>query len=266
MKNYKLDIERVALELRSKYNVESYGINDIFSFVDRMNINLIRMPIDENSICGFSAVYEGKKVIVSNSSEILSREIFTIAHEIGHCLFDLDVDEQRLIVDEDINSNSKDFSEKRADYFAVVLLLPEEQLRKYIKFELEKRPSEIRALDVIRMQIEFNVSYAAIVMRLFDLGLIKSGLKNKLFLERDSKTSRKLFHVMKLNDDLIKSTDALKVPNKYYEYVFSNYENGYISFDKLKEALELVGFSTEGIEQHEINYDENIDFSDGDID
>jgi len=259
MERRKLEIERAALDLRNRFKIESYGIRNIFSIVDKMDIYLIRIPLGRDTICGFSTVFEGKKVIVSNSSEILSREIFTIAHEIGHCEFDLDIEEQRIIIDTEINSNTDDFIEKRADYFAAVFLLPEEQIRNYIKYELEKDPSHIRALDVIRMQIEFSASFAAIVLRLYELGFINSELKNRLFDERDSVTSKKLFKAMNLNDDLIKSAEILKVPNKYYEYVFSNYENGYVVFDKLKEALELVEFDTSDIEESKTHEDEDVD-------
>ncbi|MEA3424573.1 MAG: ImmA/IrrE family metallo-endopeptidase [Bacillota bacterium] len=259
MERRKLEIERAALDLRNRFKIESYGIRDIFSIVDKMDIYLIRIPLGKDTICGFSTVYKGKKVIVSNSSEILSREIFTIAHEIGHCEYDLDTDEQRIIIDKNVNTDTEDFIEKRADYFAAVFLLPEEQITNFIKYELEKDSSEIRARDVIRMQIEFNESFAAIVLRLYEFGFIDLNLKNQLFDERDSKTSRMLFHAMNLNDDLIKPADILKVPNKYYEYVFSNYENGYVVFDKLKEALELGGFNTTEIDERETRKDEDID-------
>lgn len=259
MERRKLEIERDALELRNRLKIESYGIKDIFSIVDRMDIYLIRIPLGKDTICGFSTVYEGKKVIVSNSSEILSREIFTIAHEIGHCEYDLDTDEQRIIIDTNINTDTDDFIEKRADLFAAVFLLPEEQIRNFIKYELEKKSKDIRALDIIRMQIEFNASFAAVVLRLYELGFIDSTLKNQLFEERDSNTSRKLFSAMNPNGNLIKAAEILKVPNKYYEYVFSNYENGYVVFDKLKEALELVGFNSDGIDEKETHVDEDVD-------
>lgn len=262
MQKFKLDIERAALNLRNQFKIDSYGIKDIFSIADKMNIYLIRMPLGKDTICGFSTVFEGNKVIVSNSSEILSREIFTIAHEIAHCEYDLEGDEQKIIIDTEIGSDTDNFIEKRADYFAAVFLLPEEQIRNFIKYELEKELKEIRALDIIRMQIEFNASYASIVLRLYELNFIDSGLKNLLFEERNTKTSKNLFRVMNLNDDLIKPAEVLKVPNKYYEYVFNNYRNGYVIFEKFKEALELVGFNSDEInefKESETHDDEEVD-------
>lgn len=263
MEKHNLNIERMARDIRNQFKIESYGIRDIFGLVEKMDIYLIRMPLGRDTVCGFSTVYEGKKVIVSNSSEILSREIFTVAHEIGHCVFDLDFEEQKLIVDKDIDSAPSNYMEKRADIFAGALLLPEEEIRDYVKYELEKSSSEIIAIDIVRMQIEFGASFAAIVMKLFKSNMIDAARKNQLFEERDSTTSRKLFRAMNLSNDLISSTDVMKVPNRYYEYVFSNYENGYVAYEKMVEALKLVGFEIDDMDQPEIkNEKKEIDLED----
>ena len=254
-----LEIDKRALKLRGEYNVDSYGINDLFALVEKMNIYLIRIPLGYNSICGFTTVYEGKKVIVSNSSEILAREIFTVAHEIAHCEYDLDVKEQKLIVDAEVATSKGNLIEKRADYFAVSFLMPENKIRDYIRLELEKRPDQIRAIDIIRIQIEFNVSFAMVVKRLHEIGLIEKQHRGYLFDKRDSKTSRSLFKVMNLSEDLLEPALVTKVPNKYFEYVFSNFENGYIKFDKFKEALEVVKFDTSELIEPEIIPEEDED-------
>lgn len=259
MERHKLEIERTALDLRNRFNIETHGIKDIFSIVHKMDISLIRIPLGKDTLCGFSTVYDGKKIIVSNTSEILSREIFTIAHEIGHCIYDLNLDEQKIIIDKNVSTDTKDFIEKRADYFAVVLLLPEEGIRNFIKFELEKDLMDIRVRDIIRMQMEFNASFTAIALRLYELRFIDLATKNQLFNERESQTSKMLFRAMNLNNDLIKPAGVLKVPSKYYEYVFSNYENGYVGYDKFKEALELVGVNTDDVTRNEPLRDEEID-------
>lgn len=262
MERYKLELERTALELRSRFGIESYGIPDIFLLIEKMDIILIRYPIGRDAICGFSTIFEGKNVIVSNSSEILSREIFTIAHELGHCIYDFEGDEQKVIIDNKTNQESDDFIENRADYFAAVLLMPEEELRKFLKFELQKDFSEIKARDIIRIQVEFNVSFSTAVKRLFELRFIDSIHRNALYEERDRYTSKTLFQIMKLEDKLLKAADLLEVPKKYYEYVLSNFENGYIVFDKLKEALAIVGVDSESIRKMEVQNDEDLDLDD----
>lgn len=262
MERFKLELEKTALELRSRFGIESYGIPDIFQLIEKMDILLIRYPIGKNTICGFSTTFEGKKVIVSNSSEILSREIFTIAHELGHCIYDLQGDEQKVIIDSKTNEVSDNFIENRADYFAAVLLMPEEEVRKYVKFEIQKDFTELKARDVIRIQVEFNVSFSTVVKRLSELKLIENAHKNSLFEERERYTSKTLFQIMKLDDRLLQTTDLLEVPKKYYEYVLSNFENGYIVFDKLKEALTIVGVDSDSIKQMEPLDDEELDLDD----
>ncbi len=74
------DIEKEAVKVK-QHDIETYGIKDVFSLIERMDINLIRYPFGKGVLCGLSTVFEGKKVIVSNSSEILTREIFTITYE-----------------------------------------------------------------------------------------------------------------------------------------------------------------------------------------
>lgn len=262
MERHKLELEKTALELRARFGIESYGIPDVFQLIEKMDILLIRYPIGKDTLCGFSTTFEGKKVIVSNSSEILSREIFTIAHELGHCIYDFQGDEQKVIIDNKTNQESDNFIENRADYFAAVLLMPEEEIRRFVKFEIQKDFSEIKTRDIIRIQVEFNVSFSTAVKRLYELKFIDNTHKNLLFEERDRYTLKTLFQIMKLDDRLLKTTDLLEVPQKYYEYVLSNFENGYIVFDKLKEALAIVGVDSESIKKMEVHDDEELDLDD----
>ena len=132
----KTEIEKRALEERA--TTQTYGIKDIFSLVTQKDIHLIRYPFGRDKLLGFSTFFEGKKVIVSNSSEILSREIFTIAHELGHVIYDFEDEFPTVKIDVEIEDSAVDISEARAFYFANCFLMPEEELRKYVKFELKR--------------------------------------------------------------------------------------------------------------------------------
>lgn len=242
MDKFKSDIEKDVIKFRCKYNVDSYGINDIFLLVDKMDIYQIRLPLGIKNICGFSTVYESKKIIVSNSSEILSKEILATAHSIAHCEYDLDVNIQSINIDYDTSNVSEEIGEIKANYFAKALLVPESKLSYYIKYELEKNVAEITIIDIIRIQIEFNVSYEMVVDRLYDLKLLSKVMRDQLEEEKETDKSRNLFRIMNLNEHLLSPAEIMKVPSRYYEFVFRNYENGYVSFEKYKEALEIVGF------------------------
>ncbi len=234
------EIENRALRVRQEYNIGSYGVKDIFGLMEQMDIHLIRYPFGKDTMLGFSTIFEGNKVIVSNSSEILSREIFTIAHELGHILYDFEDSKQNIKIDVDIKDIDENISEARAFYFADCFLMPEEQVNKYIKYALKKNSQTLSATDIVRMQIEFQVSYSAMVMRLFKMDYIDQIKKSKLFDDRDGITSRALFRMIRSDEDLLNSTEKIKVPARYIEYIVSNYQNSYIPYSSFEKALSLL--------------------------
>lgn len=258
----KTEIENRAVTLRQERNIQTYGVKDIFSLIEEKNIHLIRYPFGKNVLLGFSTFYEGKAIIVSNSSEILSREIFTIAHELGHILYDFSDCNQDIKIDVNIEEYSEDISEERAFYFANCFLMPTDQLTKFIKFALNKKLSALTALDIVRIQLEFNVSYSAAVKRLHEVQLINTSQKNDLFNRRNEMTSGALFKMLDADEKLLKAADILKVPNQYLEYVTSNYENNYIPFSSLKNALSLLGMDAEMFKKEETIVQEEIDIDD----
>lgn len=251
MKIDKLKIAQKANRLRQAYNIQNNGIKDIFSFVNLQDVELIRYPFGTNTILGFSTVYEGKKIIVSNSSEILSREIFTIAHELGHIEFDFSENNQGIKIDKTEEDAGNDYSESVAFYFANCLLMPKDKLLEFLEFNLKKKPEELMAINIVRMQMEFNVSFSALVKRLVDLEIITPAKKHELHSERDYYTSKKLFELLGADDDLLKPTEVIAVPPQYSDYVLSNYENGYIPFSSLTKAFALLGIDTTDIHEKE---------------
>ncbi|NLP35806.1 MAG: ImmA/IrrE family metallo-endopeptidase [Clostridiales bacterium] len=257
----KTDIEDRALKVRQEHNIQTYGIKDIFSMIDQRGIDLIRYPFGKDELLGFSTIFEGRKIIVSNSSEILSREIFTIAHELGHIIFDFEDENHNVKIDIDIDEDTEDIAEKRAFYFANCLLMPEEQMIKFTKYILKKKYKDINALDIVRIQLEFQVSYAAVVKRFYDLGLINFNHKNELFNKRNCITSKSLFRMLEADEKLLKPSDIIKVPSRYYEYVISNYDNGYIPFSSLQKTLALIGIDAD-IFRKEEKKEELLDIDD----
>lgn len=257
----KSEIALKAKQLRKMYDIQSNGIPDIFDFVDQQGIELIRYPFGRNAVLGFASVYEGKRIIVSNSSEILSREIYTVAHELGHILYDFCDDSSRVKVDKDHGENRElSISEERAFYFADCLLMPEEQLVEVIRDKFKKIPSELRAINIVQMQLEFKVSFSALLQRLYDLQLFTKEKKEQLYKEREFYTSSKLFELLGADEELLKPSEKLVVPPRYIDFVMSNYENNYIPLSSLKKALDLVGMDTSGLsERHREVADEDVD-------
>lgn len=241
----KFDHDAVALtakRLRKSYGIDTNGISDIFSFINQQNIELIRYPFGKNTILGFTAIFEGKKIIVSNSSEILSREIYTIAHELGHIIYDFTDGSSSMKVDKDISSDT--ISEERAYFFADCLLMPEDKIYEMLRQNFKKNTSDLRAVNLVQMQLEFKVSYNALLERMHSLNLITGSKKMMLYKEREFYTSKKLFKMLGADEALLNPTEKLVVPPQYIDYVISNYENHYIPLSSLKKALSLVNIDT----------------------
>lgn len=255
----RFDHNAIALDakrLRKTYDIETNGIPDIFSFIYNQNIELIRYPFGKNTILGFSTIYEGKKIIVSNSSEILAREIYTIAHELGHIVYDFANGSSPIKIDKDI-SLSDSFVEKRAYYFADCLLMPEDKLISILKDTFKKRSTDLRAINIIQMQLEFRVSFSALLERMCSLNIITTTKKNNLYKERDFYTSKKLFKMLGADEELLLPAEKLVVPPQYIDYVMSNYENQYIPLASLKHALSLVNIDISSLTENESVEDED---------
>ena len=254
MRFNKIEVELEAKKLRRTYDIETNGIADMFVFVNNQGIELIRYPFGKDTILGFSTLYEGKKIIVSNSSEILSREIYTIAHELGHIVFDF-CDGTEIRIDKDNQENS--ISEDRAYYFADCLLMPEESIRAMLKEVFKKDGNELRAINVVQMQLEFRVSYNALIERMATLDIISVNKKAELYKEREFYSSKKLFSMLGAEEELLRPADKLIVPPQYIDYVMSNYENQYIPLSSLKKALGLVNIDTSDLVEKPTDEDED---------
>lgn len=258
----KIDIEKKALDIRQENNIQTYGVKDIFSLVEQRGTHLIRYPFGKDAVLGFSTIFEGKEIIVSNSSEILSREIFTIAHELGHIIYDFEDENQDVKIDINIDDIDEDISEARAYYFANCFLMPETQLLEFVRYELEKKAINLNAIDIIRLQIEFQVSYAAVVKRLYDIDFINYNKKCELFNERNDITSRALFRMINVDEKLLEPSNVIKVPSRYLEYAITNYENNHIPYSSLKNALALLDIDASVFKKDEDNKDEELNIDD----
>lgn len=237
----RIEIEKKALSIRHEQNIQWGGIKDIFELIEQMEIDLIRYPFGKNILCGFSAIFEGKKVIITNSSEILAREIFTAAHELAHLLYDFDLNSEDVKVDMDSTSNRESIPEKRADFFAACFLMPGELLRQFITYQLDKPDfSKLNGLDIVRIQVEFNVSYSAVIERLKEIKAINNEKAVFLYEEQKRYSSGQLFKMLNEEERLLKPANLVKVPARFLEFVISNYNNNYIPYSSLHKALQLI--------------------------
>ena len=107
------------------------------------------------------------------------------------------------------------------------------------------------------MQLEFRVSYNALIERMATLDIISVNKKAELYKEREFYSSKKLFSMLGAEEDLLRPADKLIVPPQYIDYVMSNYENQYIPLSSLKKALGLVNIDTSDLVEKPTNENED---------
>lgn len=260
--NRQIEIEKVADNVRSKCEITGYGFKNIFEAISKIGYKVIRYPIGEESFLGFALVKEGDKIIFSNSSLILAREIFSVAHEIGH--HELHLSEDGLSIIKDDNFENRDQFEIEANYFAACLLMPREKVQKFIRLELsDKEIDKWNGLDIAKIQTEFSVSYDMVLIRLKELGILTINMRRKLTLEKIENKISRLLGAINGDIDLCRKTNVKKVPAEYLEWVISNYTEKLIPIGSLEKSLRYVDLSAEDLddlsEEEEGEDDDTLD-------
>ena len=259
IKKRQLLIEKSAESVRDECSVTEYGIQNIFEVAEKIGYRVIRYPVDSNSLLGFALYRDSDRIVFSNSSQILSREVFSVAHEIGHHKLHITEEENTLIRDD--NFFERDEREVEANYFAACLLMPQEKVEKYIRLEMnEKNASKWNGFEIARLQTAFNVSYEMTLIRLKALDIIDDSIHEKLKMDKVENTATKLLTAINGNLDLCRSTLAKKVPAEYLEWVISNYNEKLIPKASLEKALNFVDLNVDDfLNPEEMIVDDSID-------
>ncbi|WP_125154743.1 ImmA/IrrE family metallo-endopeptidase [Clostridium rectalis] len=257
----KLAIEKIADSVRDECSMTGYGFQNIFEAAGKIGYRVIRYPIGSDAFLGFALIKDTERIIFSNSSLILSREIFSIAHEIGHQKLHLKDQGLKIIKDDDFND--RDEFEIEANYFAACLLMPREKVEKFIRLELDDKDiNRWSGLDIARIQTEFNVSYDMAIIRLKELRIFNNTVGNELKLEKIEKKISRLLNAINGNVDLCKPAEVKKVPADYLEWVISNYTEKLIPVNSLEKVLKYVDLNAEDLEnlpEDELEEDESLD-------
>lgn len=257
-------IRREASLFREKCRLSRYGIIDLFKECERLEYKLIRYPLGENTDLGFALKRDNDTIIFTNSSSRLSREIFTLAHEIGHIVLHFSSNNSFIDNDVTIAEKSVDEKEKEANYFAACLLMPSDVVEKFIDFEMSNiEKNGISALDIAKIMSNFNVSFDMVLNRLQGLGIIDYNQKICLDCEKTEKKVGNLLHSVGGNARLNVASNEIYIPYTYMEYVIYNYNHNAIPKETLEKVLECYNLTIDDISdelvEHSEEDDENIE-------
>lgn len=246
--NRKKEIRKQAYAFREQCKVNRYGIIDLFMDCERLGYKLLRYPLGENADLGLVIKKDNDLIIFTNTCSRLAREIFTLAHEIGHIL--LHLNNSISFIDNTITILGKntDDKEQEANYFASCLLMPEDEVDKFLDLEIaDFKKNGLSALDIARIMSEFNVSFEMALNRLENLGKIDYNEKIRLDNMRNQTRVGNLLKSVGGNSCLNEAGKEIEIPHEYIEYAIYNYNRNAIPLETLKKVLSYYHLTIEDV-------------------
>lgn len=246
--NIKREIRIKADSFREKCKISRYGIMNLFRECDRCGYKLLRYPLGEGADLGFATKKDEDIIIFTNSSSRLSREIFTLAHEIGHVI--LHFGDGSSFIDDNITiaGKSTDEKEQEANYFAACLLMPVDDVSRFLDLEVSsEEKGKLSAMDIARIMSEFSVSFDMALNRLESLGKIDSNQRIRLDNEKTEKKVGNLLRSASGNVRLNIPSEEIGIPYEYIDYVIYNYNHNAIPKETLEKALDCYQLSFDDI-------------------
>lgn len=251
----KREIRIKADSFREKCKISRYGIIDLFKECERCGFKLLRYPLGEEADLGFMLKKDNDTVIFTNSCNRLSREIFTLAHEIGHVMLHMEGSVSFIDDAVTISGRSTDEKEQEANYFAACLLMPEDEVSKFLDLEIEDFEQKgLTAMDIARIMSEFNVSFETALNRLENIGKISSSEKIQLDNERNQTRVGNLLRSVGGNGRLNEACNSIDIPYEYINYVIYNYNHNAIPKETLEKALACYHLTIEDINDKLVNH------------
>jgi Zn-dependent peptidase ImmA (M78 family) len=159
-------IKAKADEILARNNIHAPFVN-VFDIAasEGIAVKYRKFPLKHRNVSGF--YYPMDQTIYLNVDEPSDRQVFTIAHELGHYFLSHKADEYGVYRRQSSYEGIKDQNEQEADSFAADLLMPERMMRE----EIKKYPF-LQADSAALLALRFGVSTSAMANRLKNLELI----------------------------------------------------------------------------------------------
>jgi len=223
-----------ARALRNTISLKANELNlDIYSDFRKAGFLIYRKSLESSTISGVCIDYpEIGKIILVNFNEDVFRQRFTVAHEVGHAIFDNE--EGDIALSYVGKWNTKDLREIRADAFAASFLIPDELL---LSIPDNKNWNGNK---LIEWSIKAKVNTVSLLIALENMNLIS----------KDQNIAMKQFKVpidMKIDpefvgisSEMIKRLGTLLEKGLTYKYInkcFTAYRDRKISTSRMLEML-----------------------------
>ena len=188
------NMAKIREEIQSRNQEKKYDVNEMPEvaqmILDRLGIEEVPIPIVaimkslnfqvvagelKDEISGIIGIdddlaknFKSSKVIAINNKDNVGHQRFTMAHELAHYLFDFDVSNQIVYYNTYNTFEDENEVERRANYFAANLLMPEKKFKKEFDNVVIKNNLYV---TVEKLSQIFQVSGEAVRRRISELSL-----------------------------------------------------------------------------------------------
>lgn len=244
-------IRQYAKEFNASYNGNNIIQDDIFTVAcnyaakNNTHLELFKIPVNDEDFCAFTCIRNGELFTVINSAMPLCKQNFAAAHELYHiwCYISNQDDSLShtgsLLTSEDMSELAASKEDMEANAFAALLLAPASALNEQIDvYGLDKNSFNIDSL--VRLMDIFAIPFKAMVLRLFEEGLINETQTNDLLIkgtENDiSNSMRKQNLALRWQRCTADNIDMGSLP----ALIEQNYEYGYLPEMRIMEDKEIL--------------------------
>jgi len=144
------DTERVARDVRQRLDVGTGPLIDLDRAAEKLGVHTLCLRLDPREPDGAYVALEGGGVVIVNGVQPPGRRRFTLAHELGHHVF------QDQYSTDWLGAGSQD-AEKVINAFAVHLLLPRDSL---VARWQQLAPTHEPRMALLIVAVEYRVSWS----------------------------------------------------------------------------------------------------------
>ena len=200
--NFEQDLLNVMMVVRPLFRENNYLVMEI--------------PMKDSEIG--AVCYKGDTLgyIFLNSILPKGNVNFALCHEIYHTFYQKEQFRQKveLYMNEHYYEQEEEMS---ANLFAGILLMPEPSFRKmFRRFRAEQDEGDSELAMIAKLMSYFEVSYMAVLIRSYELGLFADGKVLEKLLAVNSSAIRSEFTRLWLNEDVLNATKKDDFPKLAY--------------------------------------------------
>ena len=250
-KTLEAEASKRAHEIRKQTGLGLAPIGDMVQFFESLGHDIAVIEISDEDSHGMTASdpVSGAVFTVVATTKNPVRQRSTIAHELGHIIFD------EWHQDENgADYASRNVSEKRADTFARHLLIPEEAIKDFFE---RNGCTDVSLRDFSALVQAFQVSPMMAAIATYNAGLISEDRK-KGFGGYSTFMLAQLFGWADQYRQLQQASTAKKAPQRLLQRAVSAYQQGVLSAQSIANlrglpvAAVLADFKEAGIEPVEL--------------